>query len=112
MENRAWPISRQSRGEELVYNDETWARLDRELEEALDRGNIDAAVNRAIAAFRFRDAFDAARDAASIGDALASDHLRLGHIAVLIGDEQVALESFREARRRDPAVTVPDWALE
>lgn len=112
VENRAWPISRTFGGEELLYDGATWARLDQAYDEALDRGDIEAAVNAALAAFRFGEAFETARDAASIGDALALDHLRLGHMAVLIGEEAIAIEAFLEARRRDAEVQVPSWALE
>jgi len=112
VENRAWPISKTINGEELIYSQETWSWLDRAFNEALDRGDTDGAVNAAVSGYRYREAFETARDAASIGDALAHDPLRYGHLAILLGEESEALEAFREARRRDPTIDVPRWALE
>ena len=105
---RSWPIKLLEGDQVLVFNEETWKRLDQDAADALAQQDHARAAKALQTGLRFKEAFIASEMRLKQEDLTAEDFVRHAEVALMGTMIDQAWDSLQKAFALDPS-SVPPW---
>ena len=108
-ETRSWPVDRKRGSQLLSYTNETWRKLDVEIAELREVGDLRKLVEVLKYGFRIADAYNVTKELTELQDATPTDWSLRGEMALKAGDVDDSIRAFKKALSLDPTTRVPDY---